>query len=146
VSPGQTSAKVLLTNLYNYTQPLTRYELTDRFIEIPGAYADGHLRAVIDGRNDAPFRYGERAVHPLAFRSVLVKAGEVFEYQVRQTREGVRVDVVAEPSLDVAALTGRLTAAMHAAGIDDAVATVKRVEQVERDPTTCKVRRFIPLA
>ena len=31
VPPGVASAKVLLTNLHNLTQPLIRYELTDRF-------------------------------------------------------------------------------------------------------------------
>src|SRR6202021_4053521 len=31
VPDGTTSAKVLLTNLHNLTQPLIRYELTDRF-------------------------------------------------------------------------------------------------------------------
>src|SRR6185437_2705469 len=31
VPPGMPSAKVLITNLHNLTQPLIRYELTDRF-------------------------------------------------------------------------------------------------------------------
>ena len=35
VSPGQPGAKVLLTNLINYAQPLIRYELTDSVVESP---------------------------------------------------------------------------------------------------------------
>ena len=34
-SPGETAAKVLVTNLHNLTQPLIRYELTDRFTAEP---------------------------------------------------------------------------------------------------------------
>jgi len=37
---GQTSAKVLITNLHNHTQPLIRYELTDRFMRLPSAAHD----------------------------------------------------------------------------------------------------------
>ena len=35
ISPGQPGAKVLLTNLINYAQPLVRYELTDSVVESP---------------------------------------------------------------------------------------------------------------
>jgi hypothetical protein len=35
VTDGGASAKVLVTNLHNHTQPLIRYELTDRFIRHP---------------------------------------------------------------------------------------------------------------
>ena len=36
VPPGVPSAKVLVTNLYNFVQPLIRYELTDAFVRQPG--------------------------------------------------------------------------------------------------------------
>jgi phenylacetate-CoA ligase len=36
VPDGTPSAKVLVTNLYNRTQPLISYELTDRFTRHPG--------------------------------------------------------------------------------------------------------------
>jgi len=39
-APGQASAKVLITNLHNHTQPLIRYELTDRFMRLPSAAHD----------------------------------------------------------------------------------------------------------
>lgn len=35
VTPGAPSAKVLVTNLYNVTQPLIRYEPTDTFTASP---------------------------------------------------------------------------------------------------------------
>ena len=52
VTPGAPSAKVLVTNLYNVTQPLIRYELTDTFIRQPDAAEHGYLRARVQRRND----------------------------------------------------------------------------------------------
>ena len=48
VGAGETSAKVLVTNLHNLTQPMIRYELTDRFTpeSKPG---EGWLRARVAG-------------------------------------------------------------------------------------------------
>ena len=43
---GTPSAKVLLTNLYNHTQPLIRYELIDRFTGHPAHPGSGLLRAL----------------------------------------------------------------------------------------------------
>jgi hypothetical protein len=40
VPDGTPSAKVLLTGLYNHTQPLIRYELTDRFTRHPHERVD----------------------------------------------------------------------------------------------------------
>ncbi len=89
--PGAPSAKVLITNLHNLTQPLIRYELTDRFTTPAGTPAAGWLGASIDGRADEVFRYGGVAVHPHVIRSALATAGTVREYQVRQTEDGVDV-------------------------------------------------------
>ena len=49
VPDGTASAKVLVTNLYNLTQPLIRYELTDSFTAQPGAEPGGNLRACTGG-------------------------------------------------------------------------------------------------
>ena len=52
VTPGAPSAKVLVTNLYNVTQPLIRYEPTDIFIRQADAAEHGYLRVRVQGRND----------------------------------------------------------------------------------------------
>jgi hypothetical protein len=44
------SAKVLVTNLHNFTQPLVRYELADRFTSPYATPAGGWPRASIEGR------------------------------------------------------------------------------------------------
>jgi phenylacetate-CoA ligase len=48
VPAGTPSAKVLLTNLHNLTQPLIRYELTDSFTARPGTEPGGYLRATVE--------------------------------------------------------------------------------------------------
>jgi phenylacetate-coenzyme A ligase PaaK-like adenylate-forming protein len=55
VTDGAASAKVLVTNLHNHTQPLIRYELTDRFIRHP-AIGDPYLHATVEGRADDSLR------------------------------------------------------------------------------------------
>ena len=68
VPDGTPSAKVLLTNLYNHTQPLIRYELTDRFTRHPADPGSGQLRATVQGRADDTFALrdhrGRPARHP----------------------------------------------------------------------------------
>jgi phenylacetate-coenzyme A ligase PaaK-like adenylate-forming protein len=145
VAPGCVADKVLVTNLYNHTQPLIRYELTDRFIETPGPHADGRLRAVVDGRHDAPFAYGDVVLHPLAVRATLNQDRHVIEHQVRQTPDGIDVRLVAADGVELSAITDALTASLRAAGLPRPRVTVSAVDAIERDPTTGKARRFIPL-
>jgi hypothetical protein len=81
-------------NLHNLTQPLIRYELTDRFTRPHATPAAGWLRASIDGRADEVFRYGSVAVHPHVIRSALAGEAVVREYQVRQAGDGIEVACV----------------------------------------------------
>jgi hypothetical protein len=98
------SARVLVTNLHNLTQPLIRYELTDRFTRPQSTSAAGWLHASMDGRADEVFRYGTVAVHPHVIRSVLAAEAAAREYQVRQTGNGIKVACVTGGDLDAAAL------------------------------------------
>jgi phenylacetate-CoA ligase len=98
VPVGLPSAKVLLTNLHNLTQPLIRYELTDQFTPAApfDAAAGGFLRASVDGRVDDLFRYGAASVHPFVIGAVLARAPAVREFQVRQTDRGADVTAVVD--------------------------------------------------
>ncbi len=142
VQPGETSAKVLVTNLHNLTQPLIRYELTDRFTAEPGG--GGLLRARVEGRADEVFRYGSTAVHPHALRSPLIAAG-AREHRVRQTAAGVVAEVVGD-AVDPAALVVALETSLRAAGLTDPRAEVRIVGRIDSDPATGKTKRFVPLA
>jgi phenylacetate-CoA ligase len=144
VPDGTPSAKVLVTNLYNHTQPLIRYELTDRLTRRPADPRHGHLRATVDGRADDAFRYGTIAVDPLAIRTVMVRTPAALEYQVRQTSRGIDIDVVASGPLDHRALAAALGRSLRAAGLPDPQVHVRQVPDIARHPETGKARRFIP--
>ena len=144
VPAGTPSAKVLITNLYNLTQPLIRYEVTDSFTARPGTEPGGYLRATVEGRDDGMLRYGRTAVHAYAIRAVLASSAPVIEYQVRQTERGIDVAVVATRGLDQAALTAALAGALRRAGLPDPEVTLRVVAAIARRPDTGKTRRFIP--
>jgi phenylacetate-coenzyme A ligase PaaK-like adenylate-forming protein len=144
VTPGHASAK-LLTNVHNLTQPLIRYELTDRFVAEPANPASGHLRATAEGRADTPFRYGSIEISPFAIRSALATAPTVCEYQVRQTPHGLEALIVGEQEPHTEVLTTQLEATLRPVGIQDPEVTVRRVDTIERHAQTGKTRRFIPI-
>jgi phenylacetate-CoA ligase len=145
VAPGTASAKVLVTNVSNLAQPLVRYELTDRFTEVAGEWPDGHLRAVVEGRNDDVLEFEGAQVHPLTIRSVLVKVSAITEYQVQHDRRGIRVLAVAPDGLDTGELERTLRDSLAAAGVSDPVVDAAVVDRIERDPLTGKARRFVPV-
>jgi phenylacetate-CoA ligase len=144
VPDGTPSAKVLLTSLYNHTQPLIRYELTDRFTRRPADPGHGHLRATVEGRADDVFRYGNITIDPLVIRTVMVRTPAALEYQVRQTSRGIDVAVVADRQLDHAALAAALGHSLRAAGLPDPRVCVREVCDIARHAQTGKARRFIP--
>jgi phenylacetate-coenzyme A ligase PaaK-like adenylate-forming protein len=143
VPPGTAADKVLVTNLHNHTQPLIRYELTDRFVRHPDDPA-GRLRAAVDGRADSVFRYGDVAVHPITFYSVLVGVEAITEFQVRQTQQGVVIDVVAGGHLDKPAVLDDIRHGLARSGLIAPEVTVRAVVSIERHPETGKVLRFVP--
>ena len=142
VPDGTPSAKVLLTNLHNRTQPLIRYELTDRFTGHPAA-GDAYLHATVDGRADQAFRYGTVTIDPLMIRTVMVKAADIVEYQVRQTGHGIDVAVVADGTPDHGALASSLEQILRTAGLPRPRVHVHQVAAIGRHPQSGKTRRFI---
>jgi phenylacetate-CoA ligase len=144
VPDGTASARVLITNLHNLTQPLIRYELTDRFTPA-GASAGGYLRASVDGRSDDLFRYGEASVHPSVFAAVLLPVPAIREFQVRQTGRGADIAVVTDGEFDHDAVTAAIADGLRQAGVTSPHAVIRRVEALDRDAMTGKSRRFIPL-
>jgi phenylacetate-coenzyme A ligase PaaK-like adenylate-forming protein len=143
VPDGTTSSRVLVTNLHNRTQPLIRYELTDRFTPA-GNSAAGFLQATVDGRADDGFRYGDLAVHPSVLTTALLQTAAVREYQVRQTLHGVTVAVVADADFDHGALTAGIEGRLRQAGLTDPEVSISRVDAITRDPLTGKAKRFVP--
>jgi phenylacetate-coenzyme A ligase PaaK-like adenylate-forming protein len=151
-----------VTNLYNLAQPLIRYELTDEFVQEPAEHAAGGpgqagpglLRAAVRGRADDMLRYPGVDVHPHVIRSVLVQTPEVGDYQVRQTRRGIDVDVLAAPlasaatagagQVEIGQVARRLTDALAGAGLRDPDVRVIVVAELARNPESGKIGRFVP--
>jgi phenylacetate-coenzyme A ligase PaaK-like adenylate-forming protein len=144
VPPGTSSAKLLITNLHNLTQPLIRYELNDSFTACRGGEPGGYLRATVDGRDDGAFNYGSTVIHPLALRAVLTHFEAMTEYQVRQTARGVDVAVVVRDDLDRAALAAALADELRRCGLNDPEVTIAVVPAIAPHAETGKIRRFIP--
>jgi phenylacetate-CoA ligase len=145
VAHGARADRVLVTNLVNFVQPLIRYELTDRFVEVGDQWPDGHLRAVVAGRVDEPLRWGAYEMHPFVVRSELIKHPGVHEYQVRQTPSGLDISLVATDDIDAACIGRGVTEALATAGLTEPSVSICRVAAVDRDPATGKARRFVPL-
>jgi phenylacetate-coenzyme A ligase PaaK-like adenylate-forming protein len=145
VGPGIPSAKVLVTNLYNLTQPLIRYELADSFVRQPGAPGHGHLLARVRGRADEVFHYQAGDLHPHVIRSVMVRSPEVADYQVRQTLTGIEADIIAAGGASAEALRWRLAEALADSGLSQPDVTVRIARDLARNRDSGKLRRFIPL-
>ena len=148
VAAGERSAKIYLTNLYNHTLPLIRYEITDEVTPLSGPCPCGSAHRVIDdpqGRLDDLFHYGSLIVHPLLFRSPLGLCRDIIEYQVHQTPRGADITVRCQGPTDLMALAGGIRGKLVTAGLDDPEVTITVLDQLPRQDTG-KLKRFIPLA
>ncbi len=148
VRPGTRAAKVYVTSLYNLTQPLIRYELTDELCVLDGPCPCGMSLLWIDdvqGRLDDCFTYADGpVVHPFTFRSVLGREAAIVEYQVRQTTRGADVRVRVEGSLEVERVAAKLRTDLAALGLRDPDVQIAIVDALERQATG-KLRRFVAL-
>jgi phenylacetate-coenzyme A ligase PaaK-like adenylate-forming protein len=140
---------VLVTSLFGRTLPLIRYELTD--IPVPGERpcscgANFPLISGVKGRADDIFVYaGGIHIHPLVFRTPLGQNPDIAEYQVLQTKDGAKIDVVASGPIDIATLRQEIVAGLAASGLRDAQIEIDLVESLERHKETGKLKRFVPL-
>ena len=102
VPDGVLSDKVLLTNLYNFTQPYIRYEVSDRIIMHHEQCACGNLSPWIEleGRTDDVTSFvqngKETKVAPLAIYAVLKEVHQLRRFQLVVTLGNV-VEMRLEP-------------------------------------------------
>ena len=149
VAPGEPSAKVYLTNLYNHTMPLIRYEITDEITVLPQPCPCGSAMPCIgdiQGRLDDVFEYADRRVHPHVFRSALSQHAGIVEYQVHQTPHGAHIAIRPHGRVDLDQLRRELAEALHATGLESPNITLETVERLKRDDGPAKLKRFVPLA
>jgi len=149
VPPGTPAAKLLVTNLYNLTEPLIRYEVTDQLVVLPEPCPCGVAMRRIDhvvGRTDDTFTYpGGVRVHPLSIEAPLGRHRHVVEYQVIQTERGVRVCFCASGPVNLSELSATIATELRGCGLTDPEITLEQVAELARQASG-KLKRFVPLA
>lgn len=113
VPPGTLGNSLLLTNLFNYTQPLIRYEISDQLSVTDAPCRCGLPFArieQIDGRSDdiliLPGRNGqdEVQVHPLSLRDPVLHFTDIKRYAYIQEADGIHIHLQlaaeAQPDID----------------------------------------------
>lgn len=145
VPDGVIGHKLLLTNLYNRTQPIIRYEISDMVALDPRPCRCGRsLRRVvsIEGRSSEILRFpaqagGEVAIHPFTIEAPFTEMQEVRQYQVVDCGDVLRVSVVPCPGFSLEAIVQRvsdaLADAMMAVGASPPPIEVEVVEALARD-------------
>jgi phenylacetate-coenzyme A ligase PaaK-like adenylate-forming protein len=145
VPPGTPGAKVLVTNLVNFAQPLIRYQLTDAVTESDRPNPAGRpwrCLASVDGRTadilHLPGRGGGTVpVHPSVLGSAVAPFPDVREYAFVHDAGGLHADVVLAPGAP-ADLADRLRraigSAVAATGAVSPPVTVALVRSLRREP------------
>lgn len=144
VPPGTAGARVLLTNLWQETQPLIRYEVGDMiaFDESPCECGRTSKRMVsIEGRSDDVLELpgaagGVVSVHPIHLRKPLGGLSTVAQYQVWQKGSALDVHVIPSGPQDEERLRSQvreaLAAALRQAGVAELPTEVRLVEAIPR--------------
>jgi phenylacetate-CoA ligase len=150
VPEGEPGSRLLITNLYNRTQPLIRYELTDLVTVSPDPCPCGRpfrLLKSIEGRSDdvleLPARDGGTIkVHPLTLRSPLAEIAALSEYRIVYGAGKLRVEAVLNGGGDCEQACREIEARLGAALIDGGAQAppihVKSVGTIPRDPHSGK--------
>jgi phenylacetate-coenzyme A ligase PaaK-like adenylate-forming protein len=147
VPRGTRSAKILLTILYNRALPLIRYELTDEFegADAPCPCGSSYLKvADVYGRAEDAFAYpGGIKVHPHVFP--LGNERAIIAYQVRQTEQGVMIDVVNPSAAGLDGLRAAMEEQLRILGLAAPGVGLRNVDAIARQ-TSGKLKQFVPLA
>jgi phenylacetate-CoA ligase len=138
VPPGDVGARLLVTNLFNFTQPLIRFEVTDLVAVEPESCPCGRtlmrLRS-LEGRAEDVLRLGGVDVHPLQFALVTADP-DVREFQVVQQGEALRLRVCLRDGAREAParLRARVGARLEELGVPRPSVEVETVDALERSP------------
>jgi phenylacetate-CoA ligase len=139
VPPGEVGSRLLVTNLFNLTQPLIRFEVTDLVAVEPEPCPCGRslmrLRS-LEGRAEDVLRMGGVDVHPLQFALVTADP-DVREFQVVQQADGalrIRVALRDGAAEAPARLRARVGARLEELGVPRPSVEVETVEALERSP------------
>ena len=149
VPPGVPATKLLITNVMNQAMPLIRYELTDQVTFLDGPNPDpwtGRRIAPVQGRLEDMFVYpGGIEANPFFFTMVMNEQPAIDEYQIRQTERGVTISVRISETADLDHALQKLVAFLQRQGLTNPEVTISVVERFERQASSGKLKRLIPL-
>ena len=146
VPAGETGAKILITNLFCYTQPLIRLEVSDLValsIENCPCGIPFPIVKVVEGRADEVLRLpsatgGTVAVHPNNVRGVMAGIWEAREYQIVRDESGMKLRLALREGVSREDVAERATAEMNSflggLGVRPLPVSVEFVDHFERDP------------
>lgn len=146
VPDGSPGYKLLITNLFNFTQPLIRYEVSDMITMSTESCPCGRpfrLVAGIEGRSDDIIHLqGQQdqdvPVHPIHFRSPMAALQEIKQYQVVHEENGIHISVVIREKAFGKEVAGkikeRLRGNLESLGAKCPDIHVRFVDRIERDP------------
>ncbi len=133
VPEGEYGAKTLVTVLFSRTQPLIRYELSDRIAVAPGLPGDlpFSLLAGIQGREEEVLDLGGVSVHPNVFHDALERL-PVAGWQVIDEGGRVRVLLAGAADVDVTVTADSVRLALERVGAHDIPVAVDLVDTIPR--------------
>lgn len=142
-SPGH---KILFTNLYQYTQPIIRYEISDMMTVAANRCPCGRpFRRIIamEGRNDDMLHLSGMngtpvSIPPYFFHSAMATLSDVIEYQVVQRKKEIIFKIVlrreARPEEAAAKVKERITKEFTSYRVICPDIRLRIVDRIERDP------------
>jgi phenylacetate-coenzyme A ligase PaaK-like adenylate-forming protein len=145
VPRGSSGKKLLLTNLYNFTQPLIRYELSDMLTKGTEPCPCGRpfpLITEMGGRSEEVIvlknAQGENvSVPPLLFSATLDSFQEIAEFQIVHREDGVHIHAVPRKDAACQELAGNLVdtvgSAIKSLGAEPPQIHVEFIEELRRD-------------
>ncbi|AUH71115.1 phenylacetate--CoA ligase family protein [Legionella sainthelensi] len=142
------ATKVYITNLYNYTLPLIRYENSDEILFLNKTCDCGIQHQLIKapkGRPGCDFNYpGNIFVHHSLFLGALLSEKNLQEYQVEQTLDGVKIKIVTTGYINKHQLQENIRIRLNKVNFPHAKIEVIEVPEIVY-LYSGKLNRFIPL-
>lgn len=140
------SHKIYLTNLYNMTLPLIRYEVPDQLVFLKKQCDCGIKHQLIEEpsyRSEFDFTYsGGIVVHHSVFDTPLLLEKNLREFQVIQTSNGANINIVTMGYIDTERLKANVCGELSRLGLKNPTVNIIEVEQIDC-PKSGKLRRFL---
>ncbi|MFC1810393.1 phenylacetate--CoA ligase family protein [Patescibacteria group bacterium] len=153
----ETPGRLLLTNLYNFTQPLIRYEMNDEIVVDKNRYKcecgwNFPIIKNIAGRSEEFLWFkkedgGKEFIHPLVLVEFYVPGLQKFQFE-QVERNHLKMKAIIEGNKDeiLKACQERMKEILHTKKLEnDVKLDVEVVDNIENDPKTGKFKLIIPL-